>query len=184
MAKPGYALGLQNVQLAATSSLQGLLSAPSLLDLHALCLPGAAGSQALPTHPPTQRRAAVPLRGSAQAASPLRLPVPPSAGPQRLFSDFLQLHLTGVVVLGEQGPGTLHRGVRAGVLCRGVVLPCLAVPACNSYPFPPAQAPGSVRALGFLRPVPIDAVKPTAGFSPTAKSIHLQTVKKKKGQMV
>lgn len=56
----------------------------------------------------------------------------------------------------------------------------LSVPACDLCPFPTAQAPGSIRALGFSGPVPMATVKQTARLFPTAKSTNLQTVKKKK----
>lgn len=47
VARTRCAPGPQNMQLAAALYLQGLLVAPPLLDLHGLCLPGAAGPQAL-----------------------------------------------------------------------------------------------------------------------------------------
>lgn len=170
VARTGYVPGLQNTQLAATSSLRGLLLAPSLLDLHASCLPGAAGSRALPTHPSAQRGAAVPLRGSAQAAA---LPCVPRLCPR----GFTQPWGSFISSAGAGGSTSLAHcsGVQAGVLCRGVALPC-CVPACDSCPFPAAQVPDSVRAPGFSGPVPMAAVKQTVGLSPTAKSINLQTV--------
>lgn len=144
-ARTGYVLGLQNMQLDATSSLQGLLLAPSLLDLHAPCLPGAAGSQALCTHPPGSERggcAAAWLRLG--CSSPLQLQVPLSAVPQGLFSAFLQLHLIG----WRWGSTALAHctGVRAGVLCRGVALPCCLFLHATCVPSPQRRPRA---ALGF-----------------------------------
>lgn len=134
-ARLGCVSGLQNTQLAATFSLQGLLVAPSLLNLHASCLSGAAGSRALRTHPPCPERSS---RAAAWlcsgCSSPLRLRVPPCAVPQGLYSAFLQLHLIG----RHWGSTDLARctGVRAGVPRRGVALPCCLFLHATCVPSP------------------------------------------------
>lgn len=138
MARTGYGLGLQNTQLAAISSLQGLLLAPSSLDLRAPCLPGAAGSRALRSHPPPQ----VTERGGCAAAwlcsgcsSPLRPQVPLCALPWGLYSAFLQLHLIG-----------WHGGAQAwhtGQVCFAEGWLCLAVCSCMQLAsLPHSTGPG------------------------------------------
>ena len=138
-ASTGHVPGLRNTQLAATLSLQGLLSAPSLLDLRARCLPGAAG----PSHSPT-------LLGEERlcrcvALLRLQLCSAPSSATLRCARGFSQ-PFRCVTSLG--GPGDTDLADRAGMLCRrGVALLCCLFLHATCVP-------GSVRALCFSGPCP------------------------------
>lgn len=174
-ARTGCVLGLQNTQLAATSSLRGMLLAPFLAGSARLVLTWCCrlvGPSHSPTRSERSSRAAAWLRSA--CSSPLHLQMPPSAVPQGLYSALGQLRLIWWH-WGEHKPGPQHGGAGRCALQRGGFT-LLSVPACDSCPFPAAQAPGSVRAPGFSGPMPMAAVKQTVGLSPTAKSINLQTV--------
>lgn len=116
-----------------TFSLQRLPMALSLLDL---------AHRPFALTDPAQRGVAVVLCGSAQAAAPLHPSATVHCAPG-LLPAFLQLHLLG------QGSTDLAR-CRCALGRGGFAL--LSAPACNSCPFPTAQAPGSAGALGFSGP--------------------------------
>lgn len=137
VARTGYMLGLQNIQLAAASCLPGLLLAPSLLGSACLVLTWCC-RLAGPSHSPIclerSRPAAAWLRSG--CSSPLRLQMRPSAVPQGLYSALGQLHLL-CWCRGEHKPGPLQRGAGRCALQRGgfallcscmrlVSLPCSA----------------------------------------------------------